>query len=110
MAHGNPSPPAAPMEERDRLGGEIGDVINEERGKERSVFNQLHRTRQWEADGTHLLRPAAFHAWAARGWAVTGKINGLLGCNIQNRLVIGADDRLIELLVGTDAGDLVSGP
>ena len=53
MAHGNPSSPAGPVEERDRLGDQS------------SVFNQLQRTRQWEADGTHLLRPAAFHAWAA---------------------------------------------
>ena len=43
-------PPAAPVEERDI-----------------SVFSQLQRTRQWEADGTHLLRAAAFQAWAAPG-------------------------------------------
>jgi hypothetical protein len=53
MAHGNPSPPAGPVEELDRLGNQS------------SVVNQLQRTRQWEADGTHLLRAAAFHAWAA---------------------------------------------
>lgn len=56
MAHGNPSFPAGPMQERDRL----GDQSN--------VLNQLLRTRQWEADGSHLLRPAAHHAWAAGGW------------------------------------------
>lgn len=56
MAHGNPSFPAGPMQERDRL----GDQSN--------VLNQLLRTRQWEADGSHLLRPAAHHAWAVGGW------------------------------------------
>ncbi|MCT0214992.1 hypothetical protein KQ298_01430 [Synechococcus sp. CS-1330] len=57
MAHSNPSPPAGPVEEGDRLGNQS------------SMFNQLQRTRQWEADGTHLLRAAAFHAWAATGGA-----------------------------------------
>jgi hypothetical protein len=59
MAHGNPSSPAGPGKEPERLGDQC------------SVFNQLPRTRQWDADGAHLLRPAAFHAWAAPAWAVT---------------------------------------
>jgi hypothetical protein len=33
------------------------------------VFSQLQRTRQWEAEGSQLLRPADFHAWSAAGWA-----------------------------------------
>jgi hypothetical protein len=33
------------------------------------VFSQLQRTRQWEAEGSQLLRPAGFHAWAAAGWS-----------------------------------------
>jgi len=33
------------------------------------VFSQLQRTRQWEAEGRQLLRPADFHAWSAAGWA-----------------------------------------
>ncbi len=33
------------------------------------VFSQLQRTRQWDAEGSQLLRPAGFHAWAATGWA-----------------------------------------
>jgi hypothetical protein len=33
------------------------------------MFSQLQRTRQWQADGAHLLRRADFHAWAAAGWA-----------------------------------------
>ena len=57
MAHGNPSPLAGPGEERDCLGNQS------------SVFNQLQRKRQWEADGTNLLRAAAFHAWATTGGA-----------------------------------------
>lgn len=34
-------------------------------GRGRDVLTQLQLTRQWEADGSHLLRPASFHAWAA---------------------------------------------
>jgi hypothetical protein len=33
------------------------------------VFSQLQRTRQWEAEGSQLLRPADFHSWASAGWA-----------------------------------------
>jgi hypothetical protein len=31
------------------------------------VFSQLQRTRQWQADGTHLLRAADFHVWSYCG-------------------------------------------
>jgi hypothetical protein len=63
MALSTSSPSAGSMAEREPL--------SDEQGKTRSVFNQLQWTRQWEADGTHLLRPAAYHAWAAPGCAVT---------------------------------------
>ena len=33
------------------------------------VVSQLQRTRQWQAEGAHLLRAADFHVWAADGWA-----------------------------------------
>ncbi|MCT0227957.1 MAG: hypothetical protein ACI9IO_000982 [Cyanobium sp.] len=33
------------------------------------VISQLQRTRQWDAEGSQLLRPAGFHAWASAGWA-----------------------------------------
>ena len=39
---------------------------------------------------------------AGSSTAGEGKIDGLLGCCIQNRLVIGAVDRLIESLAGID--------
>jgi len=33
------------------------------------LVSQLARIRQWEADAAALLRPAAFHTWAAGGSA-----------------------------------------
>jgi hypothetical protein len=33
------------------------------------VVSQLQRTRQWQADGAHLLRAADCHVCAADGWA-----------------------------------------
>ena len=42
--------------------------------------SQVQRTRQWEADGTQLLRPADFHAWAAAGWPTSqGSLGPRLG-------------------------------
>ena len=32
------------------------------------VSIQVQRTRQWQVEGTHLLRAADFHLWAAAGW------------------------------------------
>lgn len=41
----------------------------EQRGRvDQDGFNQLQRTRQWEADATHLLKPAAFYAWPRPDW------------------------------------------
>ena len=56
MSSGNLQPPVAPT------------ASEQQRGAGRDAFSQLLRTRQWEADGSHLLRPAAFHAWAT-GWS-----------------------------------------
>lgn len=55
ISHGNQQIPSAPMADHRRLTA-TWDVVN-----------QLQRTRQWEAEGTKLLRPADFHAWAAAG-------------------------------------------
>ena len=55
ISHGNQQTPSAPIADQRRLIA-TWDVVN-----------QLHRTRQWEAEGTQLLRPADFHAWAAAG-------------------------------------------
>ena len=57
MSYGTQQPPAGPMADHGRMIAAW------------DVFSQLQRTRQWEADGTQLLRPADFHAWAAAGWA-----------------------------------------
>jgi hypothetical protein len=57
MSDGNqPSPTGALADDRRGSGGW-------------DVFSQLQRTRQWQADGAHLLRAADFHVWAADGWA-----------------------------------------
>ena len=58
MSGGNLQPPVAPT------------ASEQQSGAGRDAFSQLLRTRQWEADGSHLLRPAAFHAWAAGCWTV----------------------------------------
>jgi hypothetical protein len=57
MSDGNQPSPAGAMAD-DRRGSAGWDV-----------FSQLQRTRQWQADGAHLLRRADFHAWAAAAWA-----------------------------------------
>ena len=57
MSHGNQQTPAGPMAKQGRVSAAW------------DVSSQLLRTRQWEADGAQLLRPADFHAWAAAGWA-----------------------------------------
>jgi hypothetical protein len=55
MSGGNQPSPAGAMAD-DRRGSAGWDL-----------FSQLQRTRQWEADGSQLLRPADFHAWEAAG-------------------------------------------
>ncbi len=57
MSDGNQPSPAGAMAD-DRRGSTGWDL-----------FSQLRRTRQWEAEGSQLLRPADFHAWSAAGWA-----------------------------------------
>jgi hypothetical protein len=48
----------------------VGTMKDDRRGNANwDVFSQLQRTRQWDAEGSQLLRPADFHAWAAVGWA-----------------------------------------
>ena len=43
---------------------------NRERGSDAGdLVSQLARIRQWDADAAALLRPAAFHTWAAKGSA-----------------------------------------
>jgi hypothetical protein len=56
MSDGNPPSPASAMAD-DRRGSAGWDL-----------FSQLQHTRQWEAEGSQLLRPADLHAWAAAGW------------------------------------------
>jgi len=53
MSGGILQPPMAPT------------ASDQQSGAGRDAFNHLLRTPQWEADGSHLLKPAAFHAWAA---------------------------------------------
>ena len=41
----------------------------EQRGRDdQHGDNQLQRNRQWEADATQLLRPAAFYVWPRPDW------------------------------------------
>ena len=56
MSQGNLQSPAGPTADHRHLAAAW------------DVESQLQRTRQWEADGTQLLRPADFHAWAAASW------------------------------------------
>ncbi len=56
MSDGNQPSPAGALADDRRVSG-VWDV-----------FSQLQRTRQWEAEGSQLLRPADFRAWAAAGW------------------------------------------
>ncbi len=58
MSGANQQPPFAPT------------ASDQQSGAGWDVFSQLLRTRQWEADGSQLLRPAAFHAWAGGCWTV----------------------------------------
>jgi hypothetical protein len=58
MSDGNQLSPAVAMAD-DRRGSASWDLFN----------LPLQRTWQWEAEGSQLLRPADFHAWASAGWA-----------------------------------------
>jgi len=58
MPDGNQLSPAGAMAD-DRRGSASWDLFN----------LPLQRTWQWEAEGSQLLRPADFHAWASAGWA-----------------------------------------
>lgn len=65
-------------------------------------------------EGLVLLIDAATDQLARTGGARAstagnGQINGLIGCGVKDRLVIGAVDRLVEPLVGIDEGDLEGG-
>jgi len=58
MFDGNPPSPAGAMADDRRVSAGW------------DLFSQLQRTRQWEAEGSQLLRPADFRAWATPRWAV----------------------------------------